>query len=201
MSSEVKFNLAILASGTGSNADKICTYFKDHPHIQVRLIISNNLHAGVLDIALSHEIDSLVIPRADWKYPGSILPALESKKITHIILAGFLLLIPNWLVNEYRGRILNIHPALLPKHGGKGMYGMHVHRSVKEAGELVSGITIHEVDERYDEGDIVFQEKTSLDPNDTAKDIASKVLRLEHYHFPRVIEKWVYPNAKVSPSH
>ena len=186
-----KYNLAILASGTGSNADKICTYFKGHPTIKVELIISNRANAGVLQIASFHEIESIVIPRTEWYDQNSVAFLLESRNITHIILAGFLLLIPEWLIEDYRGRIINIHPALLPNYGGKGMYGMHVHQRVKEAGDLVSGITIHQVDEHYDQGDIIFQEKVALTREDTAEEIAKKVLQLEHYHYPRVIEDWV----------
>ncbi len=130
-----------------------------------------------------------------WADPENITPVLESKKITHIILAGFLLLLPPYLVRRYKSHILNIHPALLPKYGGKGMYGSHVHHQVKNAGDLVSGITIHEVNENYDEGDSIFQETVALDPNDTADEIATKVLKLEHYHYPRVIERW----AKYTP--
>ena len=185
------FHLAILASGTGSNADKICTYFKNHPSISVDLIITNKSNAGVLQIASFHEIESAVIPKSEWYNQDHVLYLLETRNITHIILAGFLLLIPEWLIEEYRGKIINIHPALLPKYGGKGMYGMNVHQRVKESGDLISGITIHEVDEHYDAGDIIFQEKTNLDPDDSASEIAKKVLKLEHYHYPRVIEKWV----------
>ena len=191
MSSEVKFNLAIFASGTGSNAEQICTYFQDHSGIRVRLIVTNRMHAGVLDVASKHHIDAAYIPKLMWDESENVLPLLQSKNITHIILAGFLLLIPSWLVNAYNGRILNIHPALLPKYGGKGMFGSYVHQRVKHAGDLVSGITIHEVNENYDEGDIVFQTSVDLLPDDNASDIAAKVLKLEHYHYPRVIEEWV----------
>ncbi len=184
-------NLAIFASGTGSNADQICSYFKNHPFISVNLMISNKSNAGVLDIAASHGIRSAVLPKENWADQENVLPVLKSRNITHIILAGFLLLLPSWLVMQYKGRILNIHPALLPKYGGKGMYGMKVHQKVKVAGESVSGITIHEVNENYDEGDIVFQEKINLEPGDSAEAIAHKVLQLEHYFYPRVIEKWI----------
>jgi len=191
------YNLAILASGTGSNADKICTYFNGHPSIKVELIITNNPNAGVLQIASFHEIESIVIPKSEWYDQNTVSFLLESRNITHIILAGFLLLIPEWLIEDYRGKIINIHPALLPKYGGKGMYGMHVHQRVKEAGEQFSGITIHHVDEHYDSGDVIFQEKVKLSPDDTAQDIAKKVLQLEHYHYPRVIEDWILStNAK-----
>ena len=191
MSSEAKRTLAIFASGTGSNAEQICTYFQDHDNISVQLIVTNRMHAGVLDVASKHHIDAAYIPKLMWDDPENVLPLLESKNITHIILAGFLLLIPAWLVNIYKGRILNIHPALLPKYGGQGMFGSYVHQRVKNAGDLISGITIHEVNENYDEGDVVFQTSVELHPDDNAVDIATKVLKLEHYHYPRVIEKWV----------
>jgi phosphoribosylglycinamide formyltransferase 1 len=186
-----KINIAIFASGAGSNADKICEYFKKHPDIRVSLIVSNRSQAGVLQIASYHEIESLVIPKSKWAEPNYVLHILREKEITHIVLAGFLLLLPFWFIEEFNGRIVNIHPALLPKYGGKGMYGMHVHEKVKKNGELSSGITIHIVDENYDNGDIIFQKKVLLDPHDSANDIAKKVLTLEHYHYPRVIEAWV----------
>jgi len=169
----------------------ICNYFKDHPAIKVNLIISNNINAGVLKVASSHSIESVVLPKSSWASAEIVLPELRTKEITHIVLAGFLLLLPSWLVQEYHDRIINIHPALLPKFGGKGMYGHHVHEKVKSSGEQVSGITIHKVDEHYDEGDIIFQKEVSIDPDDTASVIATKVLQLEHHYYPRVIEDWV----------
>ena len=186
-----KVRLAVFASGTGSNADKICQYFQQHPTIAVTLIVTNRKNAGVLQVASRYNIDSKVIPATDWTWAEKVLPLLKENEITHIILAGFLLLIPSWLVNEFQGRIINIHPALLPKYGGKGMYGMHVHQQVKNSNDTVSGITIHIIDEQYDEGDIIFQEQVPLDDNDSAEDIARKVLELEHFYYPRVIEKWV----------
>ena len=194
MSSGVKYNLAILASGTGSNADKICTYFKDHPEIRVALIITNRPRAGVLQVAERHHIESLFIPGAYWSKPEYISYELEDRKITHIVLAGFLLLIPSWLVEAYHGRIINIHPALLPKHGGKGMFGMHVHQQVKLSGDTQTGITIHEVNENYDDGKIIFQDTVDVHPDDSPDEIAHKVLEKEHWHYPRVIEGWVLRN-------
>lgn len=190
MSSGDRINLAIFASGGGSNANQICIYFRDHPAIRVRLIICNKKAAGVFHVGEQHGIETAYIPKSKWHDADEVLQLLKSTEITHIVLAGFLLLIPEWLVSHYRGKIINIHPALLPKYGGKGMFGMNVHQKVKEEGDLVSGITIHNVDEHYDEGDIIFQEKVFLDENDTATEIAEKVLRLEHYHYPRVIEQW-----------
>ncbi|HEY3387114.1 MAG TPA: formyltransferase family protein [Saprospiraceae bacterium] len=191
MPSEVKAHLAIFASGAGSNADKICTYFKDHPTIRVKLVISNKADAGVLSIADKHGIESAYISKKYWSFPELVLPILETADITHIILAGYLSLIPSWLIEEYNGRIVNIHPALLPKHGGKGMYGHYVHEAVKSAGELVSGITIHEVNEHYDSGSILFQKEVELASTDTPDDIAHKVLVNEHAYYARVIEAWI----------
>jgi len=185
-----KINLAVFASGTGSNADKICSYFRDHPDIKVNLIVSNNINAGVLQVGALHAIESVVIPKSSWGTPEIVLPLLKANDITHIVLAGFLLLIPSWLIKEFKGRIINIHPALLPKYGGKGMFGHHVHEKVKASGELLSGLTIHEVNENYDEGQIIFQHTVKINPEDSAADIAAKVLQMEHYHYPRVIEKW-----------
>ena len=191
MPSGTKPCLAIFASGGGSNADRICAYFKDHPQISVGVIITNNANAGVRQVAERHDIPSFVITKKDWHTSEHVLPLLEQHDISHIILAGFLLLIPEWLIKAYPDRIVNIHPALLPKYGGKGMYGHHVHEAVKAAGETYSGITIHIVDEQYDKGDILFQAKVDLDEDDTPGEIAAKVLKLEHYYFPRVIERWV----------
>ncbi len=186
-----KIQLAIFASGAGSNAAQICKYFKNHPHIDVRLIVSNRKHAGVLQVAADNGIESIVVPKLKWKEASHLSPIIQSREIDYIILAGFLLLLPSLLIMVYRGRILNIHPALLPKYGGKGMYGSFVHQQVKAAGDLVSGITIHEVNEHYDEGDIIFQEKVALSVTDSAEDIGRKVLALEHFHYPHIIEKWI----------
>jgi len=184
-------HIAIFASGGGSNADKICAYFKTHPSIRVNLIVTNRAEAGVLQVAGRHEVESVYIHKKYWTHPEIILPVLESSGITHIVLAGYLSLIPDWLIRAYPGHIINIHPALLPRHGGKGMYGHHVHAAVKSAGELVSGITIHEVNEHYDEGKVIFKKEVELEASDTAEDIARKVLQVEHTYYPQVIEKWI----------
>jgi phosphoribosylglycinamide formyltransferase-1 len=194
VSSETKFNLAILASGGGSNAKKICTYFESHPVIRVGLVISNRKAAGVFQVAASHHIESVYLPKDKWSDAGSVLALLKAKKITHLVLAGFLLHIPEALIHAYPGRIINIHPSLLPRHGGKGMYGHHVHEAVKKAGECISGMTIHEVNAHYDEGKIIFQKEVELTEEDTPEDIASKVLKLEHTHYSKVIEKWILAN-------
>lgn len=194
MSLETKIRLAILASGGGSNADKICTYFSSHPTIKADLIISNRKAAGVFKIANTHGIESAYIPKKNWSDSVQILDLLHSKKITHLVLAGFLLQIPDWLIHAYPGRIINIHPALLPRYGGQGMYGHHVHEAVKEAGDLVSGITIHEVNENYDEGKIIFQQEVLLNEKDSPENIGSKILKVEHASYSKVIEEWVGGN-------
>lgn len=180
--------IAIFASGTGSNAAKIIQYFKNHPSIEVALVISNREGAGVLDIAKRSGIPSRVLKKAVFAHEEVVTGLLDEFRIDFIALAGFLLLVPKYLIRKYPYRIVNIHPALLPKYGGKGMYGMHVHEAVKASGDKESGITIHFVNERYDEGAIVLQRSTPVDPDDTPGDIARKVLELEHACFPPAIE-------------
>jgi phosphoribosylglycinamide formyltransferase 1 len=192
MPSGDKTHIAIFASGGGSNADKICSYFKFHPEISISLIVTNRADAGALKVADRHGVESVYISKKYWAHPEIILPVLESSGITHIVLAGFLSLVPDWLIRAYSHRIINIHPALLPRHGGKGMYGHYVHEAVKSSGELVSGITIHEVNERYDDGKIIFQQEVQLDATDSAEEIAQKVLQAEHTHYPKVIEAWIH---------
>lgn len=188
--------IAIFASGTGSNARKIVEYFKESTTIEVALIVSNRKKALVLKMAEEFEIEHFVIDRAsfytsveDEKESPILLKKLAESEIDFIALAGFLWLIPDYLVEAYDKKMLNIHPALLPKYGGKGMYGKYVHEAVKAAGEKESGISIHFVNKKYDEGDIVFQHKCSLDEQDNPNDIAAKVLKLEHEYFPKIIEK------------
>jgi phosphoribosylglycinamide formyltransferase 1 len=182
-------NIAIFASGGGSNASKILAYFQGSDSVKVALIISNKKDAGVLDIAKAYQVETLVIDRTYFYDSQAILQVFAQKNIDFVVLAGFLWLMPSYLVQQYERRMVNIHPALLPKYGGKGMYGMHVHEAVKAAGEQQSGMTIHYVNTHYDEGDIIFQAICDLSPEDTASDIARKVLALEHEHFPRVIER------------
>ncbi len=184
-------NLAIFASGTGTNAYKIIQHFRTNPLVDVKLIVCNKPQAGVLEIARSEGIPALLIDRKEFYETTALLERLQEEDIGFIALAGFLWLVPSYLVEAYRGRMVNIHPALLPKFGGKGMYGMHVHRAVKAAGEKETGITIHYVDERYDEGDIVFQARCPIEPEDSPETIARKVQRLEHRHYPQVIEQLI----------
>ncbi len=182
-------NIAIFASGTGSNAKKIIEYFRDHPAIEVALVVSNRPDAPVLAMAEENGVETMVVDRQEFYESHSLLAALEFRSIDFIVLAGFLWLVPSYLVAAYRGRMVNIHPALLPRYGGKGMYGKYVHRAVKAAGDEESGITIHYVNEKYDDGDIIFQARCSLMADDSAEEIARKVLQLEHRYFAPVIEK------------
>ena len=180
--------IAIFASGTGSNAKKIIEYFKDHENIKVALIVTNRADAPVLNLASVYPVENIVLNRKEFYESSSLLKQLEQHAIDFIVLAGFLWLIPPYLVTAYNNKMINIHPALLPKYGGKGMYGMNVHQAVKAANEPETGITIHYVNEKYDEGNIIFQASTTLGPDDSPKDIAKKVQLLEHQHFAPVIE-------------
>ncbi|HEY6901730.1 MAG TPA: phosphoribosylglycinamide formyltransferase [Puia sp.] len=180
--------IAIFASGAGSNAGKIIDYFRSHTDIKISLIVCNKPGAGVLGIAQREEIPSLLIEKENFFRGSSYLPELNEKGIDFIVLAGFLWKIPVALVKAYPGKIINIHPALLPKYGGKGMYGQFVHEAVVAAKETETGITIHYVDEFYDQGKMIFQERVPLTPEDTPATVAEKVHRLEHEHFPKIIE-------------
>lgn len=152
------------------------------------MVLSNKKKAGVLDIAQEHHIASTVFNRTEFYESDTVVNLLKSEQIDLIVLAGFLWLIPASLIKAFPRKIINIHPALLPKFGGKGMYGMHVHRAVKANSEKESGITIHYVNEAYDEGQIIFQKSVDLDAEDSAEMIRSKVLQLEHAYFPKTIE-------------
>ncbi len=192
-------HLAIFASGRGSNAQAIIDYFRNHKSIQVRLIVSNKSHAGVLDIAHREAIPSYVIKdRASFEQGKKISKYLSGYKIDYIILAGFLWRIPENLIDRYKQNILNIHPALLPKYGGKGMYGQHVHQAVSAAGEVQSGMTIHLVSPQYDEGKIIFQKTVNINAHEDPKIIAQKVLGLEHRYYPTTIEKYILQHQKTS---
>ncbi|MEQ8924178.1 MAG: phosphoribosylglycinamide formyltransferase [Fulvivirga sp.] len=188
--------LAIFASGSGSNAQNIVEYFSESNDIEVSLILSNNSKAYVLERAQKLDIPTAIFSRDSFYKSEEILKVLANDKIDFIILAGFMWLVPKYLVEAYPNRILNIHPALLPKFGGKGMYGDHVHKAVKEAGEVESGITIHYVNEKYDEGNIVFQATCELTTSDTPETIAEKVHALEYKHYPEVIESVIQKSFK-----
>ncbi len=182
-------HIAIFASGTGSNAKKIVEHFKHNHNITVSLIVTNNADAPVLVMAREYGIPTLVIDRDYFYKTEDILKNFNKFSIDFVVLAGFLWLVPTYLVRAFEKRMVNIHPALLPKYGGKGMYGMRVHEAVKKAGDTETGITIHFVNEQYDDGDIVFQAKCLVNTEDSPEDIAKKIHQLEHRHFPKVIEK------------
>ncbi|MDP3666012.1 MAG: phosphoribosylglycinamide formyltransferase [Sediminibacterium sp.] len=183
--------IAVFASGAGSNAEKIILYFKNHPSIKVKLVVCNKPGAGVIRIAQNQGIPVLLIERDPFFRGDSYLPYLKEQGINFIVLAGFLWKIPDALVAAYPKKILNIHPALLPDYGGKGMYGIRVHEAVIAAGVKESGISIHLVDEHFDEGEIIFQAKCTIGENETPQSLAEKVHKLEHRHYPEVVEKWI----------
>lgn len=189
--------IAILASGSGTNAQKLMEHFRDHPMAEVALVASDQPGAQVLQRAWDMGVMSHRFSGAHLK-DGTLLRELQGCRIGLIVLAGFMRLVPAEFVAAYPERILNIHPALLPKFGGKGMYGMHVHRAVIAAGEQESGITIHYVNERYDEGEHLFQARCPVQPDDTPESLAKRVLGLEHEHYPRVVEEVLVVN---SPRH
>ena len=190
-----KFRLCIFASGRGSNAQKIIEYFADSSRVSVDLVVTNKKEAKVLDLAKEHLIAQYIIGNKDtFHHSDSLVQTLQDKGITHIILAGFLWLIPKNLIAAYPNKIINIHPALLPKYGGKGMYGINVHKAVKANNESESGITIHLVNEKYDDGKHLSQESCAIEASDSPEQIAQKVLQLEHYHYPRVIEDYLMSN-------
>lgn len=184
-----KIHLAIFASGAGSNAQKIINYFNPANKVaKVVLIVCNNAKTGVLKIAEKENIPSIIIERNKF-YEDGLLPELKNYNIDFIVLAGFMWKVPAQLIQAYPNKIINIHPALLPKYGGKNMYGNFVHEAVLKAGEKESGITIHYVDEIYDNGKIIFQAKCKVDENETAESLAKKIHALEHSHYPMIIEK------------
>ena len=181
-------NICIFASGKGTNAEAIIKHFSIHPEIKVKLILSSRHDAFVLQRASHHHIDSCVLERVSFRETTELLGVLENFNIEFIVLAGFMWLVPSYIVHAYPNKIVNIHPALLPKYGGKGMYGSNVHEAVIAAGEKESGITIHYVNERYDEGAIITQETCVVAPDDTPGSLAEKIHALEHEHYPRAIE-------------
>lgn len=191
-----KFKIAVFASGGGTNAEEIFKYFHNHPAIVVTLLLSNRPDAYALQRARNHGIETLIFNRDQFKDGTLIVEALERAGVTHLVLAGFLWLIPEYLIRSYPNHIVNIHPALLPKYGGKGMYGARVHDAVKKSGDLETGITIHLVNDRYDEGKILFQESCGISDNHTPEEIAACVHKLEHQHYPRVIEQWILGETK-----
>lgn len=183
--------IAIFASGSGSNAQNIAEYFKNSDFVKIDCILSNKTDAYVLERAKNLGIDTLTFDRTDFYDSKNVLHYLQLRGVDFIVLAGFLWLIPSYLIDAYQGKIINIHPALLPKYGGKGMYGMKVHQAVVDEKDSESGITIHYVNEHYDKGDIIFQAKCKVEAGDTPEKVAEKVHSLEYLHFPKVIGELV----------
>ena len=181
--------MAIFASGAGSNAQKIIDHFAGSNQVKIALIVCNNPSAGVFSIAEKENIPSLLIGKERFFSGDQYLSELQQHQIDFIVLAGFLWKVPDQLISAYPKKIVNIHPALLPKYGGKGMYGHFVHEAVIASGDKESGITIHYVDELFDHGEIIFQEKCMVEENDTAETLAQKIHVLEHAHYSTVIDK------------
>lgn len=189
----MSIKIALFASGSGSNAENIIRFYSGNTNFEFPLIISNKADAFVHQRAKNLKVPSYTFSRDDFSTGENILDFLRQNKIDYIVLAGFLLKIPEALIEAFPRRIINIHPALLPKYGGKGMYGIRVHQAVAEAGDAESGITIHYVNANYDEGNIIFQAKCSVNKTDTAEMIANKVHALEYEHFPRIIGEVCQP--------
>ena len=184
-----KVNIAIFVSGSGTNCENLIRYFKDSERINCALVVSNKADAYALVRAEGLSVATAVAPKPELNDPQVMMPLLQAHHIDFIVLAGFLPLIPNFLVDAYPHRIINIHPALLPKYGGKGMWGRHVHEAVKEAGETETGVTVHYVTPICDSGEIIAQYRVALSPDDTVDDIAEKEHLLEMEHYPHIVEQ------------
>ena len=183
-------NVALFASGSGTNAENLINYFSTSKEVKIKLVVTNNAEAGVVKRAEFHKKNVQIISKqALTNYTDQIIDFLQTEKVDLLVLAGFLLKIPEKLIHAFPNRIINIHPALLPKHGGKGMYGHHVHKAVIDAGENESGITAHYVNEEYDKGAVILQAKCKVDENDTIETLAAKIHELEYFYFPKAVEK------------
>ncbi len=181
-------NIAIFASGAGSNAENIMRYFEQHPQIRVKAVLCNNREAGVIGRAQRFGIEAFLFTKKELWESSRVTDYLKANEIDYIVLSGFLLLLPPVFTTLYPNKIVNIHPSLLPKYGGKGMYGMKVHEAVVASGDTESGITIHKVNENYDDGQIICQKKCPVSAADTAEDVCQRVHKLEYEWFPRTIE-------------
>ncbi len=191
--------VVIFASGSGSNAENLIKFFQNSDNVSVVQILTNNPHAKVLERAKRLKISALSFNRVAFTQTNDVLNILETSNPDLIILAGFLWKFPENILNKFPNKVINVHPALLPKFGGKGMYGMHVHQAVVENKETETGITIHYVNENYDEGATIFQAKCKVLPTDTAENIAAKIHELEMEHFPKVVEKLLGTEALEVP--
>lgn len=184
--------IAIFASGSGSNARKLFEYFQNHPSIRVGLLISDRRNAGAFGHAAEFQVETCYFHKSVFQQePEKVLEKLQTSDIDFLLLAGFLLLVPPVIVSAFDGKILNIHPAMLPQFGGKGMYGHYVHEAVQKAGISFTGMTIHEVNQQFDEGRIIFQARCPVLSSDSVSDIAARVLALEHAHYPFVAEQFI----------
>lgn len=192
-------NIAIFASGSGTNAENIIRWFENNPHYRVNLVLCNNPDAYVLTRAKNLNIKSISFLKKDLYENHFVEESLQQHNTDYIILAGFLLKMPITLTERYKDRIINIHPALLPKYGGKGMYGMNVHKAVIDNKETKSGITIHLVDEKYDNGHILFQSECTISKEETPESLAQKIHLLEQKHFPKEIEKYLMTQPGSDP--
>ena len=181
-------NIAIFVSGSGSNCENIIRYFQTNEQVNIALVVSNRADAYALTRAKNLNVPSVVLPKADFNNEEKVLKLMADHRIDFIVLAGFLLMIPDWLIAAYQHRMINLHPALLPKFGGIGMYGHHVHEAVRKANETETGMTVHWVSNVCDGGEIIAQFRTPITPDDTPDDIADKEHILEMEHFPQVIE-------------
>ncbi len=181
-------NIAIFVSGSGSNCENIIRYFQTNEQVNIALVVSNRADAYALTRAKNLNVPSVVLPKADFNNEEKVLKLMADHRIDFIVLAGFLLMIPDWLIAAYQRRMINLHPALLPKFGGIGMYGHHVHEAVRKANETETGMTVHWVSNICDGGEIIAQFRTPITPDDTPDDIADKEHILEMEHFPQVIE-------------
>jgi phosphoribosylglycinamide formyltransferase-1 len=186
-----KKRIAVFASGNGTNAQKIFDYFSAHSQIEVAALFCNKATAGVLNRAKEYNLPSILFTKSDFYESDKVIHKLLELEIDFVVLAGFMWLVPENMVDAFPDKILNIHPALLPNFGGKGMYGMNVHEAVKAAGETKTGITIHFVNQHYDEGNIIAQFSCKIDSTDDPEQIAKKVQALEHENYPKVIEQLV----------
>lgn len=187
--------IVLFASGNGSNVENIIHYFKKNDAVFVAEVFTNNPHAKVIDKAANHSIPTFIFNKSDLN-ETVVLEKIQEIQPDLIVLAGFLLKFPEHIIKEFPNKIINIHPSLLPKFGGKGMYGMHVHQAVLENKESKTGITIHYVNEHYDEGEFIFQQAVSIEDCTTPEQIAEKIHGLEHRYFPEVIEKLLTPKTQ-----
>ena len=189
MEQPAKKNIVIFASGSGSNAQRLLEHFEHHPEIRVAALFSNNPNAHALKRAETYHVPALLFSRDAFYNSDKVLQQVQAFEPDLIVLAGFLWLVPKNILQAFPNKIINIHPALLPNYGGKGMHGLHVHSAVVQAGDQESGITIHRISEAYDEGEFILQERCPVLPTDTPEELAARVLQLEHRHLPLVVEQ------------